>query len=179
MNNARFKRIFALVVVAFMMVFVVGCTAAPTEQRPGIGGGIESPGYGTGTDTGTDGAQQGQGAIGGNGGGNGQPQNPPGLFGAPMIILWVGMFAAMYFLLFRPQRKRAKQAEEMQRALRVGDRVLSSGGLYGTIMGVGEDAFLVEFGENRGVRIWIRKSDILGIKEPVTTPEVQKIEEKQ
>jgi len=88
-----------------------------------------------------------------------------------MMIVWIGiMFFAMYFLIFRPQRKRAKQAEEMQRSLRVNDKVMTSGGMHGTIMGVGEDSFLVEFGENRGVRIWIRKSDVLGIKEPITTP---------
>jgi len=111
------------------------------------------------------------------------------LFSPMMILIWVGMFAAMYFFLFRPQRKRDKQMKEMQSALRVGDNILTSGGIYGKIAGVGDDAFLIEFGENRGVRVWVRKSDVLGVKAPSTTPppaapvtdkiEDKKVEEKK
>jgi len=109
----------------------------------------------------------------GDGGGGG------GLFSPFMIVIWIGMFAAMYFLLFRPQRKREKQAKEMQESLRVGDNILTSGGIYGKIASIGADAFLVEFGENRGVRVWIRKSDVLGVKSPTTTPPpADKIEDK-
>jgi len=110
-----------------------------------------------------------QGEVGYNGN-NDTTTGSGGFFSPMMILIWVGMFAAMYFFLFRPQRKRDKQMKEMQSALRVGDNVLTSGGIYGKIAGVGEDAFMVEFGENRGVRVWVRKSDVLGVKAPSTTP---------
>ena len=49
----------------------------------------------------------------------------------PMLVL---MFAVFYFLLIRPQQKKAKQHKEMLSNLRKGDNVLTSGGLYGRIM---------------------------------------------
>ena len=131
------------------------------------GGEQQGTSGGAGTEIGT----------GGENGAGGQQGGAGGLFSPMMILIWVGMFAAMYFFLFRPQKKREKQAKEMQESLRVGDSILTSGGIYGKIAGVGTDAFLIEFGENRGVRVWIRKSDVLGVKEPVTTPPVEKIEE--
>ena len=80
------------------------------------------------------------------------------------------MVIAMYFLLFRPQRKRDKSMAEMQKALKVGDNVMTSGGFYGKIVELGTDAHVIEFGSNRGVRIAVAKSDIVGIKAPVLTP---------
>jgi preprotein translocase subunit YajC len=52
----------------------------------------------------------------------------------------------------------------------VGDNVITNGGLYGRVSDVGDDAFIVEFGTNRSIKIPVRKSDVLGIKEPKLTP---------
>ena len=59
---------------------------------------------------------------------------------------------------------------EMQSALKVGDNVVTSSGFFGKIVEIGQDAIVLEFGSNRGVRIPIRKTDIVGIKEPIMTP---------
>ena len=75
----------------------------------------------------------------------------------------------MYFFMFRPQRKREKEMKNLQSSLRVGDNIVTSSGMYGKIMDVGQDCFVVEFGTNRGVRIPIRKADVIGVKEPVLT----------
>jgi preprotein translocase subunit YajC len=91
----------------------------------------------------------------------------------PMILIWGGFIFVMYFLIFRPQRKREKKATEMRAALRVGDNILTSGGLYGKIVELGTDAHMIEFGTNRGFRIPVRKSDILGISEPKMTPPIK------
>ncbi|MDR1705583.1 MAG: preprotein translocase subunit YajC [Clostridiales bacterium] len=88
----------------------------------------------------------------------------------PQIVIWGGLFVAMYFFLIRPQRKRDKAQREMQQALRVGDKVLTTAGFYGKIVDVGSDAFIIEFGDNRGVRVPVRKSDVLGIKTPDMSP---------
>ncbi|MCL2407759.1 MAG: preprotein translocase subunit YajC [Defluviitaleaceae bacterium] len=88
----------------------------------------------------------------------------------PMIFMFGAMFLAMYFLMIRPQRKREKAMREMQSGLRVGDRVLTSSGMYGKIVSVGTDAFMVEFGDNKGIRVPIRKSDVLGVKTPNMAP---------
>ena len=103
-----------------------------------------------------------------------------GMFGSMSILLiYAAIIGALYFFMFRPQRKRDKEAKQMQENLRTGDNVVTSAGFYGKIVDVGEDCFIVEFGANRGVRIPVRKSDISGVKEPKTTPPPVKIEAKE
>jgi preprotein translocase subunit YajC len=63
-----------------------------------------------------------------------------GLGGFLPIVL---IFVVFYFLLIRPQQKRAKQHREMLSAVRRGDRVLTGGGLYGTVTKVVNDNELV------------------------------------
>ena len=87
-----------------------------------------------------------------------------------MYGVWILVIVGFYFLTIRPQRKRDKAMKEMQSALKVGDNVLTSGGMYGRIADVGEDCFVIEFGTNRGVRIPIRKADVLRIASPQMTP---------
>jgi preprotein translocase subunit YajC len=86
------------------------------------------------------------------------------------VVIYGGLFVALWFFMIRPQRKKAKEAKEMQGALKIGESVVTTSGFFGKIVGVGEDSFLIEFGENRGVRVWVRKGDIAGIKVPVMTP---------
>lgn len=74
---------------------------------------------------------------------------PQGLAGmmvqmAPLIL----MFAAMYFLLIAPQRKKQKEHEKMLTRLQPGDEVVTTGGIYGTITSVKDDRFVVRIGEN-------------------------------
>jgi len=101
-----------------------------------------------------------------------QPQQEDaGMFGMlGMLAPFLLMFVAMYFLIMRPQRKQAKAAKEMQENMRVGENVMTTSGFYGKIVGVGTDAFLVEFGQDRGIKVWVRKSDIAGVKSPIMTP---------
>ena len=102
-----------------------------------------------------------------------------GMFGSMSVLLiYAAIIGALYFFMFRPQRKRDKETKQMQENIRTGDNVVTTAGFYGKIVDVGEDCFIVEFGANRGVRIPVRKSDISGIKEPKTTPPPAKIESK-
>ncbi|MCL2350483.1 MAG: preprotein translocase subunit YajC [Defluviitaleaceae bacterium] len=98
-----------------------------------------------------------------------EPETTSGFFNPTLIILWGLIIVGMWFMLIRPQRKREKQVREMQASLKVGENVITTSGFYGKIVGSGDDAFLVEFGENRGLRVWVRKTDIAGAKAPVTT----------
>ncbi|MEO0575819.1 MAG: preprotein translocase subunit YajC [Pseudomonadota bacterium] len=70
-------------------------------------------------------------------------QSPLGFF-VPMIIL----FAAFWFLLIRPQQKRQKQHRAMIEAVKVGDEVLTAGGLLGVIKDTSEQFVTVEFADN-------------------------------
>ncbi|MEL6870370.1 MAG: preprotein translocase subunit YajC [Pseudomonadota bacterium] len=70
-------------------------------------------------------------------------QSPLGFF-VPMIIL----FVAFWFLLIRPQQKRQKKHREMIDAVKVGDEVLTAGGLLGIIKDTSEQFVTVEFADN-------------------------------
>ena len=63
---------------------------------------------------------------------------PPGNSGGPAafvqpLILFGAMFAIFYFLMIRPQQKQKQDRQRMLSALKRGDRVVTTGGLYGTI----------------------------------------------
>lgn len=92
------------------------------------------------------------------GGGTGAEGQSAG-FGAfvPLII----MFAIFYFLLIRPQQKKAKQHKELLSALKKGDRVVSSGGLHGTVTGLTEDVVTMEIAPK--VRVKVSRGSISGV----------------
>lgn len=66
------------------------------------------------------------------------------------IILLVVVF---YMFMIRPQRNRMRQHQELLQAIDVGDEVETIGGIYGTIRGKDEDAFLVEISPGTTVRL--------------------------
>ncbi len=79
------------------------------------------------------------------GGGGG---NPMGMF-MPLIL----MFAIFYFMIIRPQSKRAKEREKMLGALAKGDKIVTSGGLHGTIAAVEDTTVLLQVTENVKLKI--------------------------
>ena len=83
-----------------------------------------------------------------------------------ILILYIAALALVfYFFAVRPQKKRAAQLKEIQQGIKVGDEVMTSSGFYGKVVELeGEDIAVVEFGTNRGVRIPVNKSEIIGNK---------------
>jgi preprotein translocase subunit YajC len=55
-----------------------------------------------------------------------------------ILPLMIGMFAIMYFLIIRPQQKQRKEREALLAAVKKGDRVVTSSGLFGTVVGLSE-----------------------------------------
>ena len=55
-----------------------------------------------------------------------------------ILPLMIGMFAIMYFLIIRPQQKQRRERENLLRAIKKGDRVVTTGGLYVTVVGLSE-----------------------------------------
>ena len=76
-------------------------------------------------------------------------------FGFLPIIL---LFGVMYFLMIRPQMKRAKDHRAMLEKLARGDEVLVAGGLAGTVADIGENFVTVEIAD--GVRVRVQKAAI-------------------
>ena len=65
----------------------------------------------------------------------------------------VAIFAAMYFLLLRPQRKRQKETRNLQTSLQEGDEIITSSGIYGWISSVEDNYFWVEIAKDTEVRV--------------------------
>ncbi len=76
------------------------------------------------------------------------PAAPGGLAALMQLAPLVLMFAAMYFLLIAPQRKKQKEHEKMLTQLQPGDELVTAGGIYGTITSVKDDRFVIRIGEN-------------------------------
>lgn len=72
------------------------------------------------------------------------------------ILMIVAMFALMYFLMIRPEKKRKQQAESMRNALKKGDSIVTIGGIMGKVVSVSDESFVIETSEDR-VRIEFAK----------------------
>ncbi len=84
---------------------------------------------------------------------------------AIMTILYVVVFGAMIFFLFiRPQKKREKEAKAMVAALVVGSKIVTIGGVVGTIVHVGEDEVTIETSVEKTQLVFL-KSAISTIRE--------------
>ena len=60
------------------------------------------------------------------------------------IIMMVMMIAIFYFMLIRPENKRKKEAEQMRSSVKKGDKVVTIGGIVGTVIDVKENKFVME-----------------------------------
>ena len=63
--------------------------------------------------------------------------------GSTMVML-VAMFAILYFMMIRPEKKRKKEAEQMRSSVRKGDKITTIGGIVGTVVDVKENNIVVE-----------------------------------
>ena len=81
--------------------------------------------------------------------GAGAPAGP----GMGDFLFLIVLFAVFYFLLIRPQQKRAKEHKKMVEALAKGDEIVTNGGLLGRISRIGDDFLTVEVAEGLEVRV--------------------------
>lgn len=76
-----------------------------------------------------------------------------------MSLIWmILIFVLIWWLMMRPQQKRAKEERKFRESLKVGDRVMFSGGIYGKVHAVGETTVEVEV--SNGVILTVEKSMI-------------------
>lgn len=72
---------------------------------------------------------------------------------ASFLIMMVLIFAVMYFFMIRPQQKRQKELVKFRSALEKGQKIVTAGGIYGTIREVKEQYVLVEVDNNVTIRV--------------------------
>ena len=75
------------------------------------------------------------------------------------LIMMVLIFVVMYFLMIRPQQKKQKELEKFRDSLQKGDKVVTIGGIYGTIAEVKDKVVLLEIDNN--VKIRVDKSSLV------------------
>ena len=66
-----------------------------------------------------------------------------------MILMMVGVFVIMYFLMIRPQKKKQKEEQAMRDNLQIGDEITTIGGIVGKIVTVKDDSLIIETGADR------------------------------
>jgi preprotein translocase subunit YajC len=92
------------------------------------------------------------------------PQGGSGAGGGSMVstfVMFGAIFLIFYFMIIRPQQKRAKEREKLLSSIEKGDKVITSGGVHGTVAGVEEKTILLQVTEN--VKLKIERSAITTI----------------
>lgn len=79
------------------------------------------------------------------------------------IIMIVAMVAIFYFFMIRPQQKKQKAIQKSREALRTGDKVVTSGGIYGKIKEIGDVYMMIEIAD--GVKIKVDKTSVFASTE--------------
>ncbi|MDR1115998.1 MAG: preprotein translocase subunit YajC [Tannerella sp.] len=74
------------------------------------------------------------------------------------IVMIVAMIAIFYFFMIRPQQKRQKEIQKTREAMKVGDKVVTAGGIHGKIKEISDTSMLIEVAE--GVRIRVDKASV-------------------
>ncbi len=74
------------------------------------------------------------------------------------LIMFAAIFAIFYFMIIRPQQKRAKEREKLLSNIEKGDKIVTTGGVHATIVGIEEKTVLIEIAPN--IKIKIERSAI-------------------
>lgn len=101
-----------------------------------------------------------------------------GGFNNPIVLILlycIVIFGVMYFFSIRPQKKKAAAMEDMRKNINVDDSVLLANGMYGKIVDITAECYIIEFGTNRGVRIPVLKQEVYAKREPNLTNKVEEV----
>jgi preprotein translocase subunit YajC len=72
--------------------------------------------------------------------------------GASSLVFLVVLIGLFYFMLVRPQKRRVQQHAQLVDSINVGDEVITIGGMYGTVLAIGEDEMELEIAQGSRVR---------------------------
>ena len=73
--------------------------------------------------------------------------------GWSMWVMFLLIFVVIWFFMIRPQRKQQKELENFRNALKKGDKVVTIGGIFGTVCEIKEDSVLIEVDNNVKIRV--------------------------
>jgi preprotein translocase subunit YajC len=84
--------------------------------------------------------------------------------GGSFFLILLALFVFMYFLLIRPQRQQQRRIAEMLKELKVGDEVITAGGIYGEVVQLDTERVMLEIDED--VRIAVARRAIANVVPP-------------
>lgn len=101
-------------------------------------------------------------AMAGQPGGGGGAQGPAAMIQSflPLILI----FVIFYFLLIRPQSKKAKEHKQMLENLKKGDKIMTNGGIYGIIEDIDADTVTLKVGIKDDVKIKVGRAYVAGLR---------------
>jgi len=82
-----------------------------------------------------------------------QPQGEGGGGLTSTLVMFGLIFVIFYFMIIRPQQKRQKDRQKMLDAMKKGDKIVTSGGIHGTVIGVEDKIVLVQIADNVKVKV--------------------------
>jgi len=83
-----------------------------------------------------------------------------------LIVPFALMFAILYLLIIRPQRRKQKHLQEMITNVRKHDNVVTMGGVHGVVISVKEKEIIVRVDDNKDVKLKIDKSAVTSVSAP-------------
>ncbi|MCI1958696.1 MAG: preprotein translocase subunit YajC [Clostridia bacterium] len=86
-----------------------------------------------------------------------------------IIVYCIVIFGVLYIFSIRPQKRKEKELQNVRNTIKAGDSVLLANGLYGKVVDVTAECYIVEFGINKGVRVPVLKQEVYAKKEPNLT----------
>jgi preprotein translocase subunit YajC len=81
--------------------------------------------------------------------------------GSQQLIMIVLIFAVVYFFMIRPQAKKQKEEQKFRENIKVGDKIITIGGIHGKVIKVGDTNLIIEV--EGGNKLKVEKSAILGM----------------
>ena len=72
-----------------------------------------------------------------------------GLDTLSIVLIYVVIIAVMYLVMIRPNKKKQQKEEQMRNSTETGDEILTIGGIYGKVVAIKEDSFIIETGPDR------------------------------
>jgi preprotein translocase subunit YajC len=96
------------------------------------------------------------------------------LVGNGFFIVLLAMFAFLYFLLIRPQRQQQRKHAQMLGALKAGDEIITTGGIYGEVVQLDDERVMVEIDDD--VRVAVARRAIATVVPP---EELQRLESEE
>ncbi len=93
----------------------------------------------------------------------GKPSSPGGMIS--MLLPFILMFVVMYFLILRPQKRKERERKELLSRVKKSDRVVTAGGIHGTVTSIRENEVVLRVDDAKDVKIKVDRSSIVTVLE--------------